>query len=440
MELTKNNIENRFTRYVLPSVLTQLLIGLYTVVDGLFIGRYAGDAGLAAVNLSWPVAAIIYATASGISTGGSVLIGNRMGAGKPLEAARARGNAIAMLAISALFFSLLFTLLLPVLLTVLGAQGEVRTAAREYLQIIIAGCIIPVVASGLAPILRNYGRTVSVMILMMICGFLNVCLDGFFVGVLHWGARGAAVATLISQSVCLAVSVVFLLRINDNPVHLSEFRLLWNDVKSILSIGMSPFGLYVASSITLLFTNWQCLRYGGNEALAAYAVAAYVTGATGALLSGVGDGIQPLVSFAEGAGDHSAAMRVFHRAIRVSLSISGVIAVLSILSRDLLARLFGCGPEAAVLLNTALIFTPLAYPLMGLCKLSSSYLYADGNHRFSSILIYLDPLVVSPVMLLIVPALMQVTGIWISYPATYVFMLALTALLIHLHEKKQSGI
>lgn len=437
MELTKNNIEKKFARYVLPSILTQMLTALYTIVDGLFIGRFAGDAGLAAVNLAWPVAAVIYAAATGIGTGGAVLIGIRMGAGQTEDVKKARGAVIALLFWTGIIFTVLLSLLLPTILTVLGAKDDVRTAAGDYLQIVIWGSTIAMFACGMGPMLRNFGHTVGVMAISMAGGLTNVILDGIFVGVLRQGAAGAAVATLIAQTLTLFCCAPLLLGDKNMPIRFSELRLRAQEVRSILSIGLSPFGLYIASSITLLFTNWQCLRYGGNDALAAYAVAAYVTGATGALLSGIGDGIQPLVSFAEGAMDHRAARRVFHKAVGLSLCFSGLICLVSILLRNRLGDLFGCGQGAKVLLDTAMIITPLAFPLMGLCKLCSAYLYAGGDHRYSGILIYLDPLCVAPVLLLLLPTFLKIRGIWVSYPATYVIMVGLAAILIQRHENKK---
>ena len=210
-------------------------------------------------------------------------------------------------------------------------------------------------------------------------------------------------------------------------------------MKSILSIGLSPFGLTIAPSITLLFTNWQCIRYGGDTALAAYSVAAYVAGAVDALLLGVGEGLQPLVSYAEGAQDHRAARRLFHRGIRLSLCISGTLCIICILFRYQLGDLFGCSAQVREMLGTAMFFTPLAFPLVGLSRLSSSYLYAGGAHRFSGVLIYLDPLFIAPSLLLLLPTFLSVTGIWVSYPSTYVIMIILAALMVHCHERKKAG-
>ena len=439
MELNRANIEKRFARYVLPSILTQMLMGLYTVVDGLFIGRYAGDVGLSAVNLSWPVAAIVFAASGGIGTGGAVLIGNRFGQDKPEDVVRARGTTVVLLVLFGVFFTVAFSLLLPVLLTILGATGAVREAAHDYLQIIIWGSMLQMLSCGLGPVLRNFGRTVGVMAVSMASGLINVVLDWVFVGLLHRGASGAAEATMSAQAISVIFYLYCLFRNKEQPVRFSEFRLRKAESKAILSVGLSPFGLSAASSITLMFTNWQCIRYGGNDAVAAYAVAAYVTGAVGAFLSGLGEGIQPLVSFAEGASDHNAAKRVFHRAVRLSLMMSVVLSAVSVIFRVQLGELFGCGPAASEMLNTAMIFTPLGYPLMGLCKLCSSYLYAGGAHRYSSLLIYLEPLAVSPVMLLLVPLFLKVTGIWVSYPLTYVVLIVLAAVLIHLHEKKKAA-
>ncbi|MDO5601973.1 MAG: MATE family efflux transporter [Oscillospiraceae bacterium] len=438
MKPLEKGIEKQFVRYVLPSIFTQLLMGFYSIVDGFFVGRYAGDTGLAAINLTWPVVAVIQACAVGLGTGGAVLAGTRLGQKNKAAAVQARGTAILLLFIVSLVLTLCFSLALPLLLTGLGAKNAVRAAATDYLQTMILGGAIQLFAGGLAPLLRNFGHTVGVMAVMVAGGVCNVALDALFIAVLGYGARGAAVATLTAQGLTLLCFLIFLFSDRRYPFSLSQLRLSAPAVRSILSVGLSPLGLFLAPSITLLFTNWQCLRYGGDETLAAYAVAAYVAGAVGALLSGVGEGIQPLVSYAEGADDHPAARRIFARALRWSLTVSLLLCAAAISAKDLLGHLFGCGPEARVLLGSAMVYTAVAFPLLGLCKLLSSYFYAGHAPVFSSLLIYIDPLCAAPLLLLTLPLFFGVSGIWASYPVTYVFIGMLGFFLFYRHEKKKA--
>lgn len=433
----KNGVEKKFVRYVLPSIFTQLLLGFYSIVDGFFVGRYAGDTGLAAINLAWPLVAVIQACAVGLGTGGAVLLGTRLGQKKNEAALQARGTTLLLLFLASLVLTVCFTLLLPLLLTGLGAKDAVRATAQEYLQVMVFGSAVQLFAGGLAPLLRNCGHTVGVMAVMLLGGICNVGLDALFIMGLGYGARGAAVATLTAQGLTLLCFLYFLFFDRRYPFSFSQLRLHTSTVRTIVAVGLSPLGLFLAPSITLLFTNWQCLRYGGDEALAAYAVAAYVAGAVGALLSGIGEGIQPLVSYAEGACDHPAAKRVFSRAVRWCFIISLALCITIILARNFLGEMFGCGPAALVFLDSAMIYTALAFPLLGLCKLLSSYFYAGHAQRFSSLLIYIDPLFTAPLLLFILPLFLGITGIWVSYPITYVLVGLLGLLLLFLHEKKK---
>ena len=422
MNLVKNDMEKRFIRYVLPGILTQLLMGFYSIADGFFVGRYAGDTGLAAINLSWPVAAIIQACAVGIGTGGAVLVGTRLGEGKTEEALRVRGTTICLFFLAGVFFTICFTFALPLLLNALGAADAVRTTAKDYLKVIILGSAVTLFSEGLAPLLRNFGHAVGVMAVMCIGGIGNVGLNAFFIVFLNYGARGAAIATIASQGVTLICFLVFLFADRRYPFTFKQMRPCAVYVKKIISVGVSPFGLFLAPSITLLFTNWRCLSYGGEVTLAAYAVAAYVAGAVGALLSGVGEGVQPLVSYMEGSGDHMAARRVFRRALRWSLTVSATLCMAVIFMREEIGEIFGCSAETRTMLDSAMVYTALAFPLLGVCKLLSSYFYAGSAQRFSSLLIYIDPLMIAPLLLFLFPLFFGATGIWLSYPVTYVLV------------------
>ena len=97
--MRKEPDEKRFWYYVLPSMLTMVLSGFYAIVDGFFVGQATGDIGLGAINLAWPIAAVLQATGIGVGVGGSVLMSLYGGAGDRKKAALAKGNTLFTLAL-----------------------------------------------------------------------------------------------------------------------------------------------------------------------------------------------------------------------------------------------------------------------------------------------------------------------------------------------------
>ena len=191
--------EKQFWKYVLPSMLTMLLGGFYGIVDGFFIGNAVGDDGLAAINLAWPLTALILATGTGLGVGGSVLMSIRNGEGRTQAANQAKGGALLLLAIVSVVFTLLFSLSAAQIMRFFGAEGHVLKLCVDYIQIIVYGTALQIFGVGLTPILRNTGRTVQAMV-MMISGFAtNIVLDWLFIMVFEWQLGGAALATIIGQ-------------------------------------------------------------------------------------------------------------------------------------------------------------------------------------------------------------------------------------------------
>ena len=111
-----SSVQNKFWRYVLPSMASQMLTGFFIIVDGFFIGQRMGDTGLAAINLLWPIAAVIQASGLGLGSGGSVLLASALGAKDEARALRARGNALLCLGIASLVLTVVLWFTYPALL------------------------------------------------------------------------------------------------------------------------------------------------------------------------------------------------------------------------------------------------------------------------------------------------------------------------------------
>lgn len=410
------SIERQFFKFVLPSMFTVLLSSFYGIVDGLFVGRALGDAGLAAINLAWPITALIFAVATGVGTGGAVLMSMRRGEGNEEAARVAEGNTVVLLGFGAVLCTALFLLFLRPVLGWLGAEGELLGLAEDYSRVIVSGCTLQIFGTGLTPPLRNNNKTVQAM-LIMICGLVgNIAMDALFLMVFGWGIAGAAWATVLSQGITAVLCTVLLLRRNEARLRLGDLRLRGATVRRILRIGISPFGISLSPNFALMLNNWQCLRYGGETAVAAYAVASYVIGSVQQLLSGVGEGVQPLISFCSGAKTYGSMRALLRRSAVMSTALGVVFFAVTLLTRGALPALFGASAGATELLQNALLCAGLAFPFYGMVRLSSSYFYASGEARFSLMLVYGDPVVLTPLLLFLLPMRWGVDGIWAVLP------------------------
>ena len=418
-------MQNKFWRYVLPSMASQMLTGFFIIVDGFFIGQRMGDVGLAAVNILWPIAAIIQATGLGLGSGGSVLLASALGAKNEEKAMRARGNALLFLGAASIFLTVVLWFTYPWILQWLGAQGELYAPAEEYVQVIILCCAAQVLNSGVNPLLRGAGRTFLAMSGMVMGLLCNIFLDWLFIMPLDMGMRGAAMATVLAQFLSAVFQLVCLVSQKEHPMRAAQFIPSFSLMRRLVITGLSPFGLSLSASILILFNNWQCLRWGGQSAVAIYAILSYLLGSLQPLLTGIGEGMQPLCSYCRGAGDEAGLRRLLLRGLRLVILFSTVLCAASILLRQWIPPLFGASETTAAGADFAIICAALSLPLWGVVRLFSSYFYATHQTKRSLLFIFGDPLVISPLCLYLLPLFAKLDGVWLAAPVAQVILVVL---------------
>ena len=401
-----------FAAYVLPSVLAFALSGLYTIVDGFFIGQSLGDLGLAAITLAYPAAALLQAVGTGIGLAGAIRCTILQARGEEQTPRTCfSGTVLLLLATSAVFTAVLLGLLGPVL-TVLGAQDEARPLAAEYIRVIAYGTAFQILATGLVPFIRNLGGSAFAMVAMGTGFVTNIALDYLFVWEFHWGMAGGAWATVIGQAATMLLAISYLLwrRVGFVPPKAGEVLPLWG---ALLKVAAAPVGLTFSPNITLMVMNHFLLRYGGALAIAVYGCIDYVLSTIYMLLQGVGDGSQPLISRAYGAGDFGELRHTGARAYRAAFGINPDTAEET---ADWLESL-GAVDDAAyagVIARLPLFLATL--PLLAYTRVTIAYFYATEKTALSYVLVFSEP-VLTFAVLLILPQLLKLTGVWLAIPA-----------------------
>lgn len=418
--MNRKYLLKRIAQDCIPTVFSLLMSGLYGVMDGLFVGRAVGDAGLAAINIAWPIAAVITAVGIGIGSGGSVLYSNSNGKGEQERGEVVYHQTITLLFAAAMVLLIVLGFTYPAILSALGAKGDVYQKAVEYIQIIIFGAVFQVMGTGFIPMLRNRNLAFQAMVSMAAGMGVNGVLNYLLLFVVKIGIRGAAVGTIAAQFVVLVISSYLIY--GRQKVHL---KVVWQHkmIGEILKIGISAFGLSLAPSIVLLFTNLQCLKYGGDAAVACYAVISYIVFPVQSMLMGIGDGTQPLMSFYSGAKKMEELRFVKKIASIAVVGMGAVFFVIVILVSKYIPDVFGMQMESQAYFGTGMAVSAVSFLFTGLAKFHISYLNATLQVKKAMQLIYGETIIVAPFLIFLLPYVFKINGIWLSLPGTQLIML-----------------
>lgn len=408
-------VSRKFFEYVLPSVFAFSLSGVYTIVDGYFIGNRMGDMGIAAITLGYPVTALVQAAGAGLGLGAAICYTILKSRGEDRQAEDMLGAASLMMLVLSLVITGAVLLWLYPILRLLGAEGAITEPTAEYVRYIVLGTVFQVLGTGLVPFIRNMGGAKFAM-LAMFCGFFgNILFDWLFVWVWPCGLAGAAWASVLGQAIAMFMALGYI-GAKKARISLPSVKALPGIAGKILKVGAAPFGLVLCPNITLLFMNRFFLVYGGEQALAVYGIIGYIVYIVLLLLQGVGDGCQPLMSGFYGAGDKEAMLHTRRLSYLTSFAITLFSILVCVLCREQAGLLFGASGKTNLMVARILPWFMAALIFEAYTRMSSSYLYATEKSSLSYLLVYAEPVLVLAFLLVLAPGL-GLLGVWLANPA-----------------------
>lgn len=424
-----------FLKYVIPSVLSFALSGIYTIVDGFFVGNSIGDLGLSAVNIAYPIVAVIQALGTGIGMGGAIYYSINKAEKKEAEAKVYTAGALWLLIISSIILTCMIFFLNSPLLSLLGASGQLLSLGEEYIAVIAAGAALQVIGTGLVPFIRNHGGSFYAMI-SMIAGFVtNIILDFVFVWELEQGVSGAAWATIIGQGVTMLIALVYLLRKKQFTLCI-PFLKMGTVSASVIKIGIAPFGLTMSPNISLIIINRFSVSYGGEPAIATYACIAYVICIIYLILQGVGDGSQPLISQCYGEKNWTDLKFIRKLAYGFAFLLSVIGCVIMYVTRGSLGVLFGASGEVNMEIVKIMPVFLVSVPFVAVLRITTASFYATEKSTFSYILTFIEPLFMLVLMLILPPLFGGQIMIWWSTVWARILS-AILALVLKKHADRQ---
>lgn len=386
-------------------------IGIYSIVDGYFIGNRLGDAGLSAVTIVYPIVAFIQAVGTGLGMGGAIYFSIERARGQDKEANRliAIANWL-MLGFSVLLTTLVLFYNAP-MLKLLGASGNMLPLAQEYIIIISFGTGLQIFGTGLVPFIRNLGGSSFAMI-SMVSGFAtNIVFDYLFVWVREQGMTGAALATVLGQGLTMLFALAYLFRKGrfTMKIHLDQ---VLPATSSVVRVGLAPFGLAMSPNISLMIINRFSASYGGESAIAVYACIAYMISIISLILQGIGDGSQPLISRFYGEDNHRQLRSTQGLAYGFSLLLAFASCLILYVSRSQIGILFGTSVEVNQEVSAILPIFLVSVPFVAISRITTSGFYASQRVVLSYLLIFIEPVLMLVFMLILPPLFGGQIMIW----------------------------
>ncbi len=263
-DFSRGKVSGNILRLGLPMMLAELVHVLYSIVDRMYIGRMPGDGTIALTGLGvcFPLITLIGAFANLCSTGGATLATIARGENCDDKAERIMGTAFTMLLIIGVFLSVVLYAAAPGILRLLGGDDETLPSALAYFRIYVLGTVPVLISLGMNPFINAQGFPRTGMVTVIIGAALNIVLDYLMIYTFHMGIAGAALATVVSQTVS-AVWVLAFLRSRHAPLRLRRLLIDRAQLRSIVKLGLTGFTFRVTNSLTQALVNIMLKTWGG---------------------------------------------------------------------------------------------------------------------------------------------------------------------------------
>ncbi len=436
MELGSRSISRLLIQYSVPAIIASVATSLYNIIDSIFIGRGVGPMAIAGLAITFPLMNLLIAFCTLVAVGGATISSIFLGQRNISRATDVLNNVLIMCVIHSLFFGGLTLLFLDRILLFFGATAETLPYAREFMQVILLGTPISYVFIGLNNIMRATGYPARAMISALLSVGANIILAPIFIFVLDMGIKGAALATVIGQSVaCVWVVSHFLSK--NSFIHFSRGNRWINGaiMKRIYAIGLSPFLMNVCACVVVVFINKALLDYGesiGNLAVGAYGILNRTTMFFVMIVFGVTQGMQPILGFNYGAGNHQRVRRTLMTGIWLGVGITTAGWLVTELMPDTVSRLFTVDSTLIEIANRGFHIFFIVYPLVGCQIVIQNYFQSVGKPKISIFLSLTRQLIFLIPFLIILPRHWGIDGVWASMSASdlIAFFFSITTLII----------
>ncbi|MBR9920260.1 MAG: MATE family efflux transporter [Bacteroidetes bacterium] len=405
------------TKMAVPASIGILVMSIYFIVDTIFVGRFVGTLGIAAITVVMPITFLISSIGMAIGVGGSSIVSRALGADDNSKADRTFGNMVSLAFTFALILVGVGVFFMEEILLLFGAQGDIMEPAKEYFQIILIG--VPFLAWAMMSnnLMRAEGAPKMAMMVMLIPAVANIILDPILIIWMDWGLAGAAWATSISYIASAVFSAWFFIR-GKSELNLNLVDLKWRlpILKEISSIGSVTLARQGTISILTIVLNHSLFQYGNEMAVAVFGIINRIAMFANFPVLGITQGFLPIAGYNYGAKKWGRVRQTLRLSIRTGTLIAVGILSMILLFKEPFVGLFTTDPELLERTPSSLMIVFMGTPFIVVNLIGSAYFQAVGKALPALLLtmtkqgFFLIPLI------LILPIFFGLDGIWYGFP------------------------
>jgi len=420
-----------------PATIGMLVMALYNVVDAIFIGHFIGSVGLAAVSIVFPIMMIIIALSVGFGIGASSLISLEFGKKNIENANHIFNNFLFSITSISIIISIIFYFFIDEILIFLGSNTQIFPFAKEYFLIIIFGIFFQMFSASVNNIIRTEGAAKTAMITMIIGAVLNIILDYVFLVILNYGISGIALSTIIAQFFQFLFTLYyFVFSKSTLKIKINYFLPKIIIIKQILSLGFPSFVRQSSMSIVGIIMNNLLKNYGGVLEIAAYGIIFRVLMMIIMPAMGIVQGVQPIIGFNYGAKKYIRVKETLKLSIKISSSIMLFTYLLVMIYPEIFIKIFSTDPKLIETTSSFIRIMFLLIPFIGFQFIAGGFFQSIGKAKPALIISLFRQIIMLIPLLIILPLIFGIMGIWYAYPISDFISLILTYYLFNKEYNK----
>lgn len=439
IQLSDHFSYSKLIKFTLPTIAMMIFTSIYGVVDGVFVSNCVGSDAFAAVNLIMPIIMILGSVGFMIGTGGSAIVSKTLGEGKKEKANEYFSMLVYLCVVSGVILSVIGIIFTGPIAVLLGAKGSI---AKDC---VIYGRTVFFMLTGL--FLQNAFQSFLVvaekpklgLFVTLLAGFTNMFLDFLFVYVLRFGVFGAALATGISQFVGSVIPIIYFAGGKNNVLKLTKCRFNKDIIIKTCINGSSEMVTNMSMSLVNILYNMQLMKYIGTNGVVAYGIIMYVGFIFVGTYMGYAVGSAPVISYHYGAGNKDELKNLFKRSLTIIIVSSVVMTLIAEIIAGYLAGIFVSYDNNLLELTTeAIRIYAVSYLISGVNIFASSFFTALNNGVVSAVISFMRMFVFQIVMILLLPVVLGISGIWTAVIAAEVLSVVISVMFLVKNRKKYS--
>lgn len=427
----------KLIKFTLPTIVMMIFTSIYGVVDGLFISNVVKGNAFASVNLIMPVIMIIGTIGFMFGTGGSAMISKTLGEGDNDKANRYFSMLVYLEIILGIVFTIIGLIFLEPIAILLKATKEMLPDCLTYGRILLIGMTAFILQNSFQSFLVAAEKPGFGLVISIISGITNMILDFLFIYVFRWGVAGAAIATITSQFVGAIIPMIYFARKNKSPLKLGKTKFELSPILKTCANGSSEMVTNLSMSLVNILFNMQLMGLVGSNGVSAYGIIMYVGFLFVGTYVGYSVGSAPIISYHYGAGNKEELKGLLKKSLKLLGITSIVMTILAELFAKPLASIFvSYDKELLDLTITALRLYSLSYIVSWFNIYASSFFTALNDGFVSALISFVRTLVFQTIVILILPKIIGIDGIWLSVLVAELLSLTVSIICFIKNKKK----